>query len=292
MAIRKSMILILCLIIPVLGISGQVVTLDQKLHFKWRGLPVATTDIKVSLPADDCHTMISTAGERPTWPKTLIEVSGRTRGVLRMVQDYEATIKYLQLDDSNKNALTLLGRDDRQAEHREILFGAESVPRVSIFKDSTAKNALQPRLTWVRDTSNPLDIFRLMLESGINDEDCSAQTWGYDGKRRYFLRLENADSSFSRAGKLIGSAQPGSELVRRYVCKVTMYAEGRETAVSEPKSSMLMGAIAFLWPFAGGDREIEVDFEVIVNTDERRVSHMMLNEIRVATPFGAIVGRG
>ena len=67
------MALMCCLLIPAGGLIAQVATLDQTLQFKWKGLPVATMDFKVSLPVADHLTMVS-PGETPfAGPKTLIE---------------------------------------------------------------------------------------------------------------------------------------------------------------------------------------------------------------------------
>ena len=93
---------------PALGSAGQIVTLDQTLHFKWKGLPVATVDFKVALPVPDHHAMVSSnrslsAAAPSVWPKTLIEVTGKTRGPLRLFEEYQATVKYVQLDAIGRN---------------------------------------------------------------------------------------------------------------------------------------------------------------------------------------------
>ena len=291
MTIRKSMMIMLCLFTPSLGIAGQVATLDQTLHFKWKGLPVATMDFKVSLPLPDHQATGSAAPTPYVRPKTLIEVTGRTRGPLRLVEDYQATVKYLQLDANGKNVMTLIGQDNGEPEQREILFAPSVMPQVSIFEDSTAKHALQAQSTWAQDTSNPLGIFKLMLESGINGKECAAQTWGYDGKRRYLLRLERNEESASSAERSASDETLEGAIARRYVCKITMYAEGRQNAASNSKPSILASRMAALWPFGGGDRELVFDFFVYVASVESGGTRLVLNEIRVATPLGAIIGR-
>ena len=160
MTVQKLMMFMLYLAMPALSNAGQIVTLDQTLHFKWKGLPVATMDFKVSLPVPDHHAMTSSNTALPTaaasvWPKTLIEVTGKTRGPLRLVEDYQATVKYVQLDANGRNAMTLMGLDNGEPEQREIFFAPSMMPQVSIFDDSTAKQALQPQPTWAHDTSNP-----------------------------------------------------------------------------------------------------------------------------------------
>ena len=52
------------------------------------------------------------------------------------------------------------------------------------------------------------------------------------------------------------------EIARRYVCKITMFAEGMQNAASDAKPSILASRLAALWPFEGGDRELLFDFWV------------------------------
>jgi hypothetical protein len=129
-----------------------------------------------------------------------------------------------------------------------------------------------------------------MLESGINDKQCAAQTWGYDGKRRYLLRLEQNEESAPSTERPASNELLEGELARRYVCKITMYAEGRQNAASNSKPSILASRMAALWPFGGGDRELLFDFLVYAASVESGGKRLVLNEIRVATPLGAIIG--
>ncbi len=291
MTIRKSMMLMLCVLVPILGSAKQVATLDQTLHFKWKGLPVATVDFKVLLPVRD-HLAKGSSDPTPyVRPKALIEVTGRTRGPLRLVEDYQATAKYVQLDTSGKNAMTLFGFDNGEPEQREILFAPGVIPQVSTFTDSTAERALQPELTWARDTSNPLGVFKLMLELSINDKECAAQTWAYDGKRRYMLRLERSGEGALSAERLAKDKLFRSEIARRYICKITMVTEGMQSAASDAKPSVLASRLAALWPFDGDDRELLFDFWVHVGSVEKGYIRLTLNEIQVITPLGAVIGR-
>ena len=291
MTIRKSMMLMLCLFVPVIGSAGQVVTLDQTLHFKWKGLPVATMDFKVSLPVSNHLAAGPSSPTHHIRPKTLIEVTGRTRGPLRLVEDYQATVKYLQLDANGMNAMTLTGQDNGEPEQREILFAPSVMPRVIIFEDSTAKYPLKPQSAWAQDTSNPLGIFKLMLESGIKDKECAAQTWGYDGKRRYILQLERSKEGALSAKGLAEDKLFGGEISGGYICKITMLTEGLQSAASDAKPSVLASRLAALWPFEGGDREFLFDFWVQVDSFEKGYTRLTLNEIQVVTPFGAVIGR-
>ena len=285
------MALMFCLLIPAGGLIAQVATLDQTLQFKWKGLPVATMDFKVSLLVADHQAMVGTSGTTFAGPKTLIELTGRTRGPLRLVEDYQATVKYVQRDASGENALTLIGQDNGKPERREIIFAPNLMPQVRIFEDSTAKNALQPQAAWAEDSSNPLSVFKLMLESGMNNRECAAQTWGYDGKRRYLLRLDPSEEGASRAKRSANVELLEGEIARRYFCKITMYSEGQQNAASNAKPSILSSRVAALWPFADGDRELSFDLWVIENLDERSAIRLLLNEIQVATPLGAIIGK-
>ncbi|MDC3124443.1 hypothetical protein OBB00_06980 [Gammaproteobacteria bacterium] len=295
MTIQKLMMFMLFLWIPALGNASQIVILDQTLHFKWKGLPVATIDFNVWLPVADQRASGSSSGTLPAtalsaWPKTLIEVTGKTRGPLRLIEDYQATVKYVKLDAKGRNAMTLIGVDNGEPEKREIFFAPSTMPQVSIFEDSTAKQALQPRPTWARDTTNPLDIFKMMLESSLNNKECAAQTWGYDGKRRYFLQLErNVEGSLS-AESSVEYKLFGGEIARRYTCKISMFTEGMQSASSDTRPSVFASRLAALWPFEGGDRELLFDFWVYAESVERGYTRLMFNEVQVATPLGAIIG--
>ena len=284
------MALLFCLLIPGGGLVAQVATVDQTLQFKWKGLPVATMDFKVSLPVADHQAMVSSSGTLFAGPKTLIELTGRTTGPLRLFEDYQATVKYVQLDASGKNAMTLIGQDNGKREQREIIFAPNLMPQVSIFVDSTAKSALQPQAAWARDSSNPLSVFKLMLESGMNNRECAAQTWGYDGKRRYLLRSDPSGTGASRTRRSANAELLEGETARRYFCKITMYSEGRQNAASNANPSILSSRVAALWPFGDGDRELLFDLWVIVNLDEGSAIRLVFNEIQVATPLGAIIG--
>ena len=286
----------LCLFLPVLSIAGQTATLDQTLHFKWKGLPVATMGFKVSLSIPDHNgTLLSnktlSAIGPSVWPKTLIEITGKTRGALRLVEDYQATVEYVQLDASGKNAMTLSGVDNGKPEQREILFAPGVIPQVSIFADSTSERALRQESTWAEDTSNPLGIFKEMLELSIKNEECAAETWGYDGKRRYLLRLERIKEGALSAEELAKDKLFGDEIARRYICKITMFTEGLQSAARDAEPSVLVSRLAALWPFEGGDRELLFDFSVYDEAVDKGYTRLMLNEIQVVTPLGAITGR-
>ena len=164
------------------------------------------------------------------------------------------------------------------------------MPQVSIFEDSTAKNALQPQAGWAQDSSNPLSVFKLMLESGMNNRECAAQTWGYDGKRRYLLRSDPSETGASRTKRSVNAELLEGETAHRYFCKITIYSEGQQIAASDAMPSILSSRVAALWPFGDGDSELLFDLWVIVNLDEGSAIRLVFNEIQVATPLGAIIG--
>lgn len=288
----KLISFLICFLIPYPGFTDQLLILDQTLDFKWRGLPIATMSFKASLPIQDVQTTVSGLATPPFEPTTLIEITGETRGALRLVEDYQAVVSYVQLDANGKNAMTLVGQDNGEPEHREIIFAPRSMPEVRLFEDSTADNALKPQAGWAADTTNPLHVFKMMLESTVLGSECATQTWGYDGKRRYLLELEGSGRAPSLDHQLISNAVAGDETTQRHVCKITMYAEGRQSADSQgAKPSNVASRLASLWPFGDGDRELLFDFDVSVNPGDVRGLKLMINEIRVATPLGAIVAR-
>ena len=288
----KLISFLICFLIPYPGFTDQLLTLDQTLDFKWRGLPIATMSFKASLPIQDVQTTVSGLALPLFEPTTLIEITGETRGALRLVEDYQAVVSYVQLDANGKNAMTLVGQDNGEPEHREIIFAPRSMPEVRLFEDSTADNALKPQAGWAADTTNPLHVFKMMLESTVLGSECATQTWGYDGKRRYLLKLEGSGRAPSLDHQLISNAVAGDETTQRHVCKITMYAEGRQSADSQgAKPSIVASRLASLWPFGDGDRELLFDFDVSVNPGDARGLKLMISEIRIATPLGAVVAR-
>ena len=187
--------------------------------------------------------------------------------------------------------MTLVGLDNGEPEQREIFFAPGMMPQVSIFEDSTAKQALQPQAAWAQNTSNPLNIFKLMLEASLKDKECAAQSWGYDGKRRYFLQLErNVEGALSSDGPAKDQLFRG-EIARRYICKINLLTEGMQSAASDARPSVIASRLAAIWPFEGGDRELLFDFWVYAESVGRGYTRLMLNEVQVATPLGAIIGR-
>ena len=288
----KLISFLICFLLPYPGFTDQLLTLDQTLDFKWRGLPIATMSFKASLPIQDVQTTVSGLATPLFEPTTLIEITGETRGALRLVEDYQAVVSYVQLDANGKNAMTLVGQDNGEPEHREIIFAPRSMPEVRLFEDSTADNALKPQAGWAADTTNPLHVFKMMLESTVLGSECATQTWGYDGKRRYLLKLEGSGGAPSLDHQSMSNAVAGDETTQRHVCKITMYAEGRQSADSQgAKPSIVASRLASLWPFGDDDRELLFDFDVSVNPGDARGLKLMINEIRVATPLGAIVAR-
>ena len=104
------------------------------------------------------------------------------------------------------------------------------------------------------------------------------------------MRLERKEERASSAARTANDELLEGAIARRYVCKITMYAEGRQNAASNSKPSILASRMAALWPFGGGDRELVFDFFVYVASVESGGTRLVLNEIRVASPLGAIIG--
>ena len=130
-----------------------------------------------------------------------------------------------------------------------------------------------------------------MLEASLNDKECAARTWGYDGKRRYFLQLERNVESASSAERRVGGELLDGEKAKRYICNITMHADGRQKGASDSKPSILSSRMAALWPFGGGDRELLFEIMVYDESVESGGIRLVLNEIQVATPLGAIIGK-
>ena len=290
MAVKNLVWIALLLFIatPALIWAGHI-KLDQTVQFKWRGLPVATMAFRASIPltpagepAADDTAMRKTAAGR-------IEIAGQTKGPLRWFEDYQATVSYTPLGNDGDNALTLSGVDNGAPEQRKIVFKTDQLPVIEVFQDSTAKQALVPRANWVTNTANPLSVFKTLLEAAVNDESCATQVWGYDGKRRYRLKLEAPKRSPSR------SKAADEEAAERYFrCDLTMYAKGRQSAAMESgrKPSMLASRFAVLWPFGGTDRKLAFSLNVLESGENTDGILVNIDEIRISTPLGDIVGGG
>ena len=271
--------------------AGQI-ELEQLVEFKWRGLTVATMNFAVSIPAEGELSVLDDGDVALSEPDVLIELVGQTKGPLRWFEDYQATVRYMQMDAQGLvNAFTLVGTDNGQPERRHIVFDANRLPEVQLFDDSTASQALAPQADWLGNTINPLEVLKKMLLAAARQKSCEADFWGYDGKRRY--RLTSRDMPPVKGP----TPSNGADTMRRevtaddYICELTMYAEGRQSATTrESKSSFIASKFAALWPFSDGDRRMIFVFKARPVLEGNPLSRLVLTEIRVLSGIGVIVG--
>ena len=277
---------------------SERVELDQTLEFNWRGLPVATMSLVASIPLAPSHTeqlpgqaeLNATPAERkaPDAVNTQqIDIVGKTIGPLRWLEDYQATVRYVQIgDDSSASAFTLVGTDNGAPEQRDILFLPGQLPLVRRFDDSTAVEALPPKEHWQGITVNPLVMFRNMLVAAAQREACSGEAWGYDGKRRYLLSLDSPKRKLSEPA-------PRAEAAFGFDCKLTMYAKNRQSAESGSKRepSAILGRLRGLWPFSDSDRELFFHLTIKPEGPGEPWVQLHVKEVRIKTPLGAIIAR-
>ena len=273
------------------GWAGQV-ELEQLVEFKWRGLTVATMNFAVSIPDEEEPSGLDDGDDALPEPDVLIELVGQTKGPLRWFEDYQATVRYVQMDAQGlANAFTLTGTDNGDAERRHIVFDANHIPEVQVFDDSTASNALAPQDDWLGNTINPLGVFKKMLLAAAGQESCEGDVWGYDGKRRYRLTLRDAAAA---QGPLHSSGALDTlpnETGDAYVCELTMHDQGRQSASGQTaKPSFMASRFAALWPFGGGDRRMTFVINVLPIVRSDGVIRLELADVRIHTKLGVIVG--
>lgn len=263
-------------------LAGQV-ELQQTLDFKWRGLNVATMQFAVSLSVEEGSQDALLA---PMGDITLI---GETKGPLSWIQDYQATVSYTAPDPNGaSNVFNLEGMDNGEHERRRIVFADGELPRAEVFEDSTAPQPLKPREQWRGNTLNPIAAFGLILQAAASGSPCGFDTWGYDGKRRY--RLVARDDHESDA--VVRTTGADEQTARHYICSLTLYAQGRETANSQAvdDSKGWRGRFAKLWPFSSDDRELifSLTVEPMIRDGYRRIH---IQQITIPTPIGAITAK-
>ena len=272
------------------GWAGPI-ELEQFVEFKWRGLTVATMNFAVSIPEVEDRGALDDGSDASFEPLVLIELVGQTKGPLRWFEDYQATVRYLQLDAQGlEDAFTLTGTDNGDPEQRRIVFDAKRLPEVQVFDDSTVSQALVPQLDWSGNTINPLGVFKKMLLAAARQESCEEDVWGYDGKRRYRLTLRDIVLP-KGATPSDGAAALQPEVTDYvYACELTMYAKGRQSALGQaPQPSLLASRFAALWPFGNGDRQITFVIKAVPSMQEDTLSSLVLADIRIVTRIGTIV---
>ena len=273
------------------GWAGQV-ELEQLVEFKWRGLTVATMNFSVSIPAEEAPSVLNDANVPSSESGVLIELVGQTKGPLRWFEDYQATVRYVQIDAQGPvNAFTLVGTDNGQPERRHIVFDANRLPEVRLFDDSTASEALTPQADWLGNTINPLGVFKKMLLAAARQESCESDVWGYDGKRRYRLTSRDMPPVKGPAPSNGAGAVQHEVTVDEYACELTMYAEGRQSATGQTaKPSFMASRFAALWPFGGGDRRMTFVITVLPIMRGDGFIRLELADVRIHTKLGVIVG--
>ena len=273
------------------GWAGQV-ELEQLVEFKWRGLTVATMNFAVSIPDEEEPSGLDDGDDALPEPDVLIELVGQTKGPLRWFEDYQATVRYVQMDAQGlTNAFTLTGTDNGQPERRHIVFDANRLPEVRLFDDSTASEALTPQADWLGNTINPLGVFKKMLLAAARQQSCESDVWGYDGKRRYRLTSRDMPPVKGPAPSNGAGAVQHEVTVDEYACELTMYAEGRQSATGQTaKPSFMASRFAALWPFGGGDRRMTFVINVLPIVRSDGFIRLELADVRIHTKLGVIVG--
>lgn len=286
--------------------AGQA-ELQQNIEFKWRGIVVATMSFDVVIPTDDLRAdAIPTSGETeqdaaaqalgPAFqPQRQIKIVGETKGPLSWIEDYQATVSYVQLNATDtRNALLLSGEDNSAPERRDILFSDSHLPQIRLFEDSTAPQALAPEVNWLGNTFNPLGIFKKMLMAAAERQKCESEIWGFDGKRRYLLRLQDLNGGLTQhpnRGDSLTNGNAEAIYPQEYACKITMSAAGRQSASSGGKEpSFVARRLAALWPFGGGDRELDFHLILEKGSGDAAASRIWIKEVRIRTPIGLIIG--
>jgi hypothetical protein len=225
-------------------------------------------------------------------PNVLIELVGQTKGPLRWFEDYQATVRYMQIDaQGSVNAFTLVGTDNGQPERRHIVFYANRLPEVRLFDDSTASEALTPQSDWLGNTFNPLEVLKKMLLAAARQKSCEADFWGYDGKRRYRLTSRDMTQVKGPAPSNGADTMRPEVTADDYICELTMYAEGRQSVTGQTaNSSFLARKFAALWPFNDGDRRMTFVIRAQPIPAEKPSFRLVLTDIRIHVGVGAITG--
>ena len=266
------------------------IELKQLVDFKWRGLTVATMKFSVSIPTAKKLGVSDEERGASFEPTVLLELEGQTKGPLRWFEDYQATVRYLQMDAQGLiNVFTLSGTDNSDPEHRHIVFDVNRLPEVQLFDDSTASEALAPHEDWLGNTINPLEVFKRMLLAAARQESCEEDVWGYDGKRRYRLTLR--DVAHPRSSVHSDGASELQPQVTQYACELTMHSAGRQSATAQMTNpSYLAGRLAALWPFNDSDRRMTFVMTVQPLHGENSSYRLEIAEIRMRSQIGTIIG--
>jgi hypothetical protein len=263
---------------------GEQIYVEQDMKFKWQGLTVATMRFSAQIPISQGPYALVKAEEQGK-----ISIIGETKGPMRWIKDYRATISLVENSQQKPgSAFLLTGEDNGAPELRRVIFTHGKVPTVEIFKDSTAPDPLEPTDQWRGNTDNPLQAFARLLRAAAQKTSCANEYWGFDGKRRYRLKTrDNPSTSMVSGRELVESVTE-----KRSSCIITVVADGRESAgeAQEDRARDRKKGFGRLWPFTDGDREFI--FQLSVETDTgSRARRVNIQRITIPTPIGAIVGR-
>ena len=263
---------------------GEQIYVEQNMKFKWQGLTVATMRFSAQIPISQGPSALVKAKAQGK-----ISITGETKGPMRWIKDYRATISLVESSQQKPgSAFLLTGEDNGAPELRRVLFTRGEVPTVEIFKDSTAPDPLEPTDQWRGNTDNPLQAFARLWRAAAQKTSCANEYWGFDGKRRY--RLKTIDNP--SASKAPGRERVESVTEKYSSCIITVSADGRESAGEAREDGASDGKRGFgtLWPFSDSDREFI--FQLSVETDTvSRARRVNIQRISIPTPIGTIVGR-
>ena len=178
---------------------------------------------------------------------------------------------------------------------REVIFLLGQLPRVTRFLDSSAPDPLMARPDWLGNTENPLRLFEEMLVSAVLRRDCNVDFWGFDGKRRYRLTSRSIESAL-QSGNAASNTDDGDQMLLspyRLSCQVTLQADGLEAAPTSGQATRILkrGLLGAFWPFGGGDREIIIHLAFDRNPLGKTTYRAAINELRLKTALGPIVGK-
>ena len=272
---------------------GARIELTQTLDFKWRALTVATMQFDLSLPVTESFNRFEESGVSASQ----IRIIGETKGPLRWIQDYQATVEYSRSEHKELGSIfALKGLDGGEPEERRIVFVPGQLPRIEIFNDSTASQPLALKEEWLGKAENPLSAFEAILQAAVRNGSCANSIWGFDGKRRYRLEAKDAPDDGSGTAETLTDIESVTETrvknVGHYQCTLMLYARGRDTAGSneETKPSGWSSRFASLWPFSDSDRELIFYFDVNEVVSDKTYD-ITFNKIVIPTSIGAIIAQ-
>jgi len=272
---------------------SQRIELAQTLDFKWQALTVATMQFDLSLPVAENEEDFEVSGST----HSQIRIIGETKGPLRWIQDYQATVEYSSSRNKEQGSVfALQGFDGGEPEQRRILFVPGKLPNIEIFNDSTAPKPLELKEEWLGKAENPLSAFAAVIQAAIHGQSCANSIWGFDGKRRYQLEAKDVAVDESVKSELLAepelATEAGWKVVEQYQCTLTLYAQGRETAgnTEERERPRWRSRFASLWPFSDTDRELIFSFDVY-RSNSGHVHEIAFNRIVIPTGIGAIVAQ-